>query len=253
MTTGIATTTPEEHKELGNKAFAEKDFERAINHYTKAIQLDPKNHVFFSNRSACYAGLEEWAKAVEDSKECIRLDPKFVKGYYRLATAQLELKDYDMALATIKQGLSLDANNAQLLKVMRNIKYAKRAATTVPETNEKKLDIATSQELHDLQLQHAETTREYNKVQANLSKLQREHKINQITLDELEKNPSEGAYFRSTGKVFMKHDRDDIFGHLKNVMGEQGKRQTELVQKMEFLERRIHSQQQNVQELRSSR
>lgn len=203
--------------------------------------------------SACYAGLEEWAKAVEDSKECIRLDPKFMKGYYRLATAQLELKDYDMALATIKQGLSLDANNAQLLKVMRNIKYAKRAATTVPETNEKKLDIATSQELHDLQLQHAETTREYNKVQANLSKLQREHKINQITLDELEKNPSEGAYFRSTGKVFMKHDRDDIFGHLKNVMGEQGKRQTELVQKMEFLERRIHSQQQNVQELRSSR
>ena len=130
--------------------------------------------------SACYAGLEEWAKAVEDSKECIRLDPKFMKGYYRLATAQLELKDYDMALATIKQGLSLDANNAQLLKVMRNIKYAKRAATTVPETNEKKLDIATSQELHDLQLQHAETTREYNKVQANLSKLQREHKINQI-------------------------------------------------------------------------
>jgi tetratricopeptide (TPR) repeat protein len=203
--------------------------------------------------SASYAGLEEWAKSVEDAKECIRLDPQFMKGYYRLATAQLEQKHYDMALATIKQGLSLDANNSQLLKVMRNIKHAKGAGTIVPETNGKKLDTATSQELHDLQLQHAETTREYNKVQANLSKLQREHKINQITFDELEKNPSDGAYFRSTGKLFMKHGRDDVFGHLKVVMGEQGKRQSELIQKMEFLERRIQSQQQNVQELRSSR
>jgi len=35
---------------LGNKSFAEKDFKAAIDHYTKAIQLDPKNHVFFSNR-----------------------------------------------------------------------------------------------------------------------------------------------------------------------------------------------------------
>jgi chaperonin cofactor prefoldin len=203
--------------------------------------------------SASYAGLEDWAKAVDDAKECIRLDPQFMKGYYRLATAQLELKDYELALATIKQGLSLDANNSQLLKVMRSIKQAKRAATTVTETNGKKLDIATSQELHDLQIQHAETTREYNKVQANLSKLQREHKINQITLDELEKNPSDGAYFRSTGKVFMKHQRDDIVGHLKVVMEDQGKRQSELTQKTEFLERRIQSQQQNVQELRSSR
>ena len=203
--------------------------------------------------SASYAGLEEWGKAVEDAKECIRLDPQFMKGYYRLATSQLELKDYDMALATIKQGLSLDANNAQLLKVMRNIKQAKRAATIVPETNETKLDTATSQELHDLQVQYAETTREYSKVQANLSKLQREHKINQITFEELEKNPGDGAYFRSAGKIFMKHPRDDIFGYLKGTMDLQAKKESELIQKTEFLERRLHSQQQNVQELRSAR
>jgi tetratricopeptide (TPR) repeat protein len=35
---------------LGNKAFAERDYQTAIAHYTKAIQLEPNNHIFFSNR-----------------------------------------------------------------------------------------------------------------------------------------------------------------------------------------------------------
>lgn len=179
-----------------------------------------------------------------------------MKGYYRLATAQLELKDYDMALSTIKQGLSLDSENSQLLKIMRKIKLAQRSenTNTVTEINDgKMLDNATAQEIMDIQRQHAETTKEYNKVQTNLTKMQREQKINQITLDELEKNPSDGAYYRSAGKVFMRHARDDVFDHLKTAMEDQGKKQSELIQKMEFLERRIQSQQQNMKELRSSR
>ena len=35
---------------LGNAAFANQEFETAIQHYTDAIRADPKNHVFFSNR-----------------------------------------------------------------------------------------------------------------------------------------------------------------------------------------------------------
>ena len=35
---------------LCNKAFVEKDFEEAISNYSKAIQIDPKNHVYYSNR-----------------------------------------------------------------------------------------------------------------------------------------------------------------------------------------------------------
>ena len=31
-------------------AFAEKDYDLAIQHYTDAIKLDRSNHVFYSNR-----------------------------------------------------------------------------------------------------------------------------------------------------------------------------------------------------------
>lgn len=175
-----------------------------------------------------------------------------MKGYYRLANAQLELEDYDMAVATIKQGLSLDANNSQLLKVLRDIKLAKKSKEKSVMSSERQLDHATSQELRDLQIQLAETSREYNKIKANLTKSQREQKMSEITLAELEKNPSTGCHFRSAGKVFIKQPRDEIFSFLKTTMDRHDKLQTDLQQKIEFLERRLLSQQANVRELTSS-
>jgi hypothetical protein len=35
---------------LGNDAFAKRDYKVAIECYTKAIQREPKNHIFYSNR-----------------------------------------------------------------------------------------------------------------------------------------------------------------------------------------------------------
>jgi chaperonin cofactor prefoldin len=202
--------------------------------------------------SASYAGMKDWTKAAEDAKECIRLNPEFVKGYYRLATAQLEMEEFDLAQATIKQGLTLDANNAQLLKVLKTIKQAKKATSNTVSTTERKLDTATSRELQDLQVQHSQTAREYNTVQANQNKTQREHKMNKITLDELDANPSHGAYFRSTGKIFVKSTRDRVVDHLKSNVEDQQKLDLDLTQKLEYLERRIKSQQKNIQELASS-
>jgi chaperonin cofactor prefoldin len=199
--------------------------------------------------SASYAGLKDWAKAVEDAKECIRLNPQFMKGFYRLATAQLELDDFTEAQATIKQGLALDANNSQLLKVLRTIKQAKKAANTAAIAPQKNPDSATSRELYDLQVQHSQTTREFNTVQANLAKTQREHRVNQITLGELDENPSVGAYYRSIGKMFVKSTRERVLEHLKSSFDDQQKKESDLKQKMEYLGRRIKTQRQNMEEL----
>ena len=211
--------------------------------------------------SASYAGLKEWNKAVDDAKECIRLDPKFVKGYYRLATAQLELEEFDLAQATIKQGLAMDANNAQLLKVLGTIKKMRKAvaqrtasssSSTIGGNGNSKLDQATTRELYDLQLQYGQSAREYKTVQVNLDKTQREQRISGITLSELEANPSVGAYYRSVGKCFMKSSRDKVLDHLKSAQQEYTKKETDLTQKLEYLGRRMKSQQQNMKELVSS-
>lgn len=51
----------------------------------QAIELDPSNYVYHSNRSACYALKGDHAKAKEEAEACIALNPDFIKGYYRYA------------------------------------------------------------------------------------------------------------------------------------------------------------------------
>mmetsp|Transcript_8030 Transcript_8030/g.19753 ORF Transcript_8030/g.19753 Transcript_8030/m.19753 type:complete len:256 (+) Transcript_8030:144-911(+) len=247
--------TAEEYKALGNEAFSKKDFKTAIEFYTKAILQEPSNHIFFSNRSASHAGLQDWESAIKDAKECIRLNPEFIKGYYRLATAQLESKDYDAAEATIKQGLGLDANHSQLTKLLRNTKLYRKAATapsssSAPSGGNRQLDTATTRELYDLQIQYGQTAREYNAVKANLNKAMREEKMYGLTLSEVQQRPSvSGDYFRSVGKLFMRSSEPDILSHLENNIEGQKKKQQELTGKSDYLEKRLKSQQMNMKEL----
>ena len=56
-------------KDQGNKAFAAKQWDSAIDLFTQAIALDSSNHVLFSNRSAAKAGKKEWTAALEDAEE----------------------------------------------------------------------------------------------------------------------------------------------------------------------------------------
>ena len=61
-------TQANELKDQGNKAFQAKDYDAAIDLFTKAIELDPQNHVLFSNRSAAKAGKKQWAAALKDAE-----------------------------------------------------------------------------------------------------------------------------------------------------------------------------------------
>ena len=56
-------------KDQGNKAFAAKDWDKAIDLFSKAIAIDPKNHVLYSNRSASYAGKKDWTAALKDAEQ----------------------------------------------------------------------------------------------------------------------------------------------------------------------------------------
>merc|ERR1712153_212397 len=75
----------EGQKAKGNAAFGKGDNKTALRHYTMAINLDPSNAVYYSNRSACHAGLSDWSSCLEDSNKTIEVRPEWFKGYARLA------------------------------------------------------------------------------------------------------------------------------------------------------------------------
>ena len=56
-------------KDQGNKAFQSKDYDRAIDLFSQALELDPNNFVLWSNRSAAKAGKKDWAAALADAEQ----------------------------------------------------------------------------------------------------------------------------------------------------------------------------------------
>jgi len=102
-------------KAKGNEFFKAKDYDNAVKWYSEAIAIDPSSHAYYSNRSASYAGLSNWEKAAEDGASCISANKTFIKGYFRLATAQENMSDFKKAVETVTMGLAVEPRNKDLL------------------------------------------------------------------------------------------------------------------------------------------
>jgi stress-induced-phosphoprotein 1 len=111
----------EEYKAKGNASFAAKDFSEAIEHFTKAIELDGKNHVLYSNRSACFASLKMYKEALKDAEECVELKTDWAKGYTRKGAACHGLGDLQGACDAYEKALELEPSNAQAKSGMASV------------------------------------------------------------------------------------------------------------------------------------
>jgi len=114
-------TTAEQFKAAGNAALQAGKVSEAIENYTKAINLDGSNHVYFSNRSAAYLKKGEGNNALEDANSCIGLNPQFAKGYSRKGAALHSLKRYNDSIAAYNEGLGKFPNDAGLKKGLEDV------------------------------------------------------------------------------------------------------------------------------------
>lgn len=74
--------TGDHWKNKGNDAFAKGFFQTAIDHYTKAIELNDGESIYFSNRAKCYRNLGVIDKALKDAEAACELDDKNIKANY---------------------------------------------------------------------------------------------------------------------------------------------------------------------------
>ena len=93
---------------------AAKDYSAAIESYSSAIQLNPSNPVYYSNRAAAYSQLSKHDLAINDAKKASELDPSFSKAYSRLGHALFCEGRFSEAVEAYEKGLELDPANQSM-------------------------------------------------------------------------------------------------------------------------------------------
>mmetsp|Transcript_34644 Transcript_34644/g.87084 ORF Transcript_34644/g.87084 Transcript_34644/m.87084 type:complete len:262 (+) Transcript_34644:112-897(+) len=130
-------------KNTGNKFFAAKEYEQAIEWYTKAIGLYADDHAFYSNRSAAYIALDNFDAALEDGRKCIELNPKWIKGYYRAAVGLSGLHRYEECMDLLNKALRIGTDN-DLKRIHAEATAAVKLLDNVKDANGNKLSRAAA-------------------------------------------------------------------------------------------------------------
>ncbi|KAH9624183.1 hypothetical protein KSS87_000549 [Heliosperma pusillum] len=108
-------------KEEGNECFKSQNFTKAIECYSKSIDLSP-NTTTFANRAMAYLKVNKYQEAESDCTESLKLDANFFKVYWRRALARKELDNLKGALEDVEFGLKLEPENAEVIKLRDELK-----------------------------------------------------------------------------------------------------------------------------------
>jgi len=95
----------EEKVNLGNEAYMDEEYDKAMRYYTEALRIDPENYNAYARRSQVMYKLKYFERATLDAQKAIEIDPKRCAAYYRKAEACFAKKEYTTALRAAQEGL----------------------------------------------------------------------------------------------------------------------------------------------------
>ena len=98
--------------EAKNSKDKQDEAQKAIEHYTNAIQFKPDFAVAYNNRGIAYAAKGDFDAAIADYNTAIDLDPADAKAYNNRGIAYAEKGDSDAAIADYNTAIDLDPEYA---------------------------------------------------------------------------------------------------------------------------------------------
>ena len=66
--------------------------------WNSPLEIDPRSHIGYSNRSLAHCKLGLFKDALTDANRCTELDPSFARGYLRKSVALTHLDKTEEAM-----------------------------------------------------------------------------------------------------------------------------------------------------------
>ncbi len=109
----------------GNAREGRGDLEGAIADHTKAIDLHPKYAAAYTNRGNAKSGRGDLDGAIADYSKALVLDPKNASAYYNRGLANGHIGDLDGAISDFTKAIDLDSQDAMAYNNRGGAKYRK--------------------------------------------------------------------------------------------------------------------------------
>ena len=106
--------------------YSENDeVERAIKDYNKAIELDPNGASAYNNRGLAYSKRGKVERAIKDYNKAIELDPEFARAYFGRGIVYNGQEEFELAIDALNKAIELNPKFAEAY-LYRGIVYEKK-------------------------------------------------------------------------------------------------------------------------------
>lgn len=121
-------TQAEAFKNTGNQKL-NTDPAAAVEEYTKAIALNPYNHIYYNNRAVAQTKLGQFDAAIADAKASIKVNSNYSKSHYRLGLCYMELQQWaeaKTALTTAERVAKANNETAMVSEINNKLTAVKQ-------------------------------------------------------------------------------------------------------------------------------
>lgn len=98
-------------KNEGNRLMKEDKYLEATQMYTKAIQIDPRNPIFYCNRAAAWTRLGDYDKSISDANLSLRYNPRYSKAFVRQGDAYFRMEKFKEAADAYQKAVAIEPEN----------------------------------------------------------------------------------------------------------------------------------------------
>ncbi|MDA8014944.1 MAG: tetratricopeptide repeat protein [Gammaproteobacteria bacterium] len=85
-------------------------YDRAVNDYTKALELNPKLFLAYTNRGDAYSNKRDYDRAIADHNKALEIQPDYAPAYLNRGNAYCGKTDLDRAIADYTKALEIDSS-----------------------------------------------------------------------------------------------------------------------------------------------
>jgi len=199
---------PAELKDLGKKLCAEKKWLDAYRVYTTLLYIkeasDEDKSIGLSNRSLVLYSMERYEDAKNDGLRCVKLRPKWAKGYLRAGNAFLALTEISKAVAYFKGGVGKEGDDGSMKTKVNELYLDMNAPNLVPKNN------YYYQELQDFKKNYFSNSEKadeiYDKLMEKRSDVYNTTELDKV-LDEINQIILRTWNFLNTADMFVKEEK----------------------------------------------